>query len=54
MQWGSEEPLRATDIPHGNVTYEFSELVVVPGPTSVTINNGALDLATTLPFGWGR
>ena len=52
MQWGSEEPLWATDIPHGNVTYEFSELVVVPGPTSVTINNGAL--IYTLSFGWDR
>ena len=51
MQWGSEEPLWATDIPHGNVTYEFSELVVVPGPTSVTINNGALIYTLSLSDG---
>ena len=51
MQWGTEEPLWATDIPHGNVTYEFSELVVVPGPTSVTINNGALIYTLSLSDG---
>ena len=51
MQWGSEEPLWATDIPHGNVTFEFSELVVVPGPTSVTINNGALIYTLSLSDG---
>jgi len=51
MQWGSEEPLWTTDIPHGNVTYEFSELVVVPGPTSVTINNGALIYTLSLSDG---
>ncbi len=41
MQWGLEDPVWTTDIPHGNVTYEFSELIVVPGPDWVTINNGA-------------
>ena len=51
MQWGSEEPLWTTAIPHGNVTYEFSELVVVPGPTSVTINNGALIYTLSLSDG---
>jgi len=51
MQWGSEEPLWTTAIPHGNVTYEFSELVVVPGPTSVTINNGALIYTLSLADG---
>ena len=51
MQWGSEEPLWTTVIPHGNVTYEFSELVVVPGPTSVTINNGALIYTLSLSDG---
>ena len=51
MQWGTEEPLWATDIPHGNVTFEFSELVVVPGPTSVTINNGALIYTLSLSDG---
>ena len=51
MQWGSEEPLWATDIPHGNVTFEFSDLLVVPGPTSVTINNGALIYTLSLSDG---
>ena len=51
MQWGSKEPLWTTAIPHGNVTYEFSELVVVPGPTSVTINNGALIYTLSLSDG---
>jgi len=41
MQWGLEDPVWTTDIAHGNVTYEFSELIVVPGPDWVTINNGA-------------
>lgn len=41
MQWGVEEPIWTTDIPHGEA-YEFSNLVVVPGPDSVTINNAAL------------
>ena len=51
MQWGSEEPLWTTDIPHGNVTFEFSDLLVVPGPTSVTINNGALIYTLSLSDG---
>ncbi len=51
MQWGSEEPLWTTAVAHGNVTYEFSELVVVPGPTSVTINNGALIYTLSLSDG---
>ena len=51
MQWGIDEPLWTTAIPHGNVTYEFSELVVVPGPTSVTINNGALIYTLSLSDG---
>ena len=42
MQWGLEEPVWTTDIAHGNVSYEFSELVVVPGPDWVTINTGAI------------
>lgn len=41
MQWGVDEPIWTTDIPHGEA-YEYSELVVVPGPDSVTINNAAL------------
>ncbi|MEC7112683.1 MAG: hypothetical protein VXW72_04025, partial [Candidatus Thermoplasmatota archaeon] len=32
MQWGVDEPIWSTDILHGNVSYEFSELIVVPGP----------------------
>ena len=51
MQWGSEEPLWTTKIPHGNTTYEFSDLLVVPGPTSVTINNGALIYTLSLSDG---
>lgn len=51
MQWGIDEPLWTTAIPHGNVTYELSELVVVPGPTSVTINNGALIYTLSLSDG---
>ena len=31
MQWGVDEPIWSTDILHGNVSYEFSELIVVPG-----------------------
>ena len=42
MQWGLEEPVWSTDILHGNVSYEYSELVVVPGPDRVTINTGAV------------
>ncbi len=42
MQWGLEEPVWSTDILHGNVSYEYSELVVVPGPDWVTINTGAV------------
>ena len=42
MQWGVEEPVWSTDILHGNVSYEFSELIVVPGPDWVTINTGAV------------
>ena len=41
MQWGAEEPIWTTEIPHGEA-FEFSDLVVVPGPDSVTINNAAL------------
>ena len=41
MQWGVEEPVWTTEVPHGEA-FEFSELVVVPGPDSVTINNAAL------------
>lgn len=42
MQWGVNEPIWSTDILHGNVSYEFSELIVVPGPDWVTINTGAV------------
>ena len=42
MQWGVEEPVWSTDILHGNVSYEFSQLIVVPGPDWVTINTGAV------------
>ncbi len=42
MQWGLEEHVWSTDILHGNVSYEYSELVVVPGPDWVTINTGAV------------
>ena len=42
MQWGVDEPIWSTDILHGNVSYEFSELIVVPGPDWVTINTGAV------------
>ncbi|MAW22066.1 MAG: hypothetical protein CMA16_01295 [Euryarchaeota archaeon] len=41
MQWGVEEPIWTTEVPHGEA-FEFSDLVVVPGPDSVTINNAAL------------
>ena len=41
MQWGAEEPIWTTEIPHGEA-FESSDLVVVPGPDSVTINNAAL------------
>ena len=41
MQWGAEEPIWTTEIPHGEA-FEFSDLVVVPGPDYVTINNAAL------------
>ena len=41
MQWGAEEPIWTTEIPHGEA-FELSDLVVVPGSDSVTINNAAL------------
>ena len=41
MQWGAEEPIWTTEIPHGEA-FELSDLVVVPGPHTVTINNAAL------------
>ena len=41
MQWGAEEPIWSTEIPHGEA-FELSDLGVVPGPDSVTINNAAL------------
>ena len=41
MQWGVDEPIWTTDIPHGEA-YVGSKLIVVPGPDSVTINNAAL------------
>ena len=51
MQWGSDEPIWVTDIPHGDRAGEYSELVVVPGPDSVTINN--FDLIHTLSLSDG-
>ena len=50
MQWGVDEPIWTTDIPHGEA-YEYSELVVVPGPDSVTINNAALIQTLSLSDG---
>ncbi len=51
MQWGIDEPIWTTDIPHGDRADESSELVVVPGPASVTINN--FDLIHTLSLSDG-
>jgi presenilin-like A22 family membrane protease len=51
MQWGIDEPIWTTDIPHGDRADESSELVVVPGPDSVTINN--FDLIHTLSLSDG-
>lgn len=50
MQWGVEEPVWTTEVPHGEA-FEFSELVVVPGPDSVTINNAALIQTLSLSDG---
>ena len=50
MQWGAEEPIWTTEIPHGEA-FEFSDLVVVPGPDSVTINNAALIQTLSLSDG---
>ena len=50
MQWGIEEPIWTTEVPHGEA-FEFSELVVVPGPDSVTINNAALVQTLSLSDG---
>ncbi len=50
MQWGVEEPIWTTEVPHGEA-FEFSELVVVPGPDSVTINNAALVQTLSLSDG---
>ena len=41
-QYGLNDPIWTTNIPHGNVSYEFADLMVVLGPNSITINNGAL------------
>ena len=51
MQWGIDEPIWTTDIPHGDRADESSGLVVVPGPDSVTINN--FDLIHTLSLSDG-
>ncbi len=40
MQWGEEEPIWETDVQHGNITSEFQQLIVAPGPNTVTITNG--------------
>ena len=50
MQWGAEEPIWTTEIPHGEA-FELSDLVVVPGPDSVTINNAALIQTLSLSDG---
>ena len=50
MQWGVEEPIWTTEIPHGEA-FEFSDLVVVPGQDSVTINNAALIQTLSLSDG---
>ena len=50
MQWGVEEPIWTTEVPHGEA-FEFSKLVVVPGPDSVTINNAALVQTLSLSDG---
>jgi presenilin-like A22 family membrane protease len=50
MQWGVEEPIWTTEVPHGEA-FEFSDLVVVPGPDSVTINNAALIQTLSLSDG---
>ena len=42
MQWGVNEPIWQSEIPHGDLADPFSELVVVPGPDSITINNAGL------------
>ena len=51
MQWGTDEPIWTTEIPHGDRADASSELVVVPGPDSVTINN--FDLIHTLSLSDG-
>jgi presenilin-like A22 family membrane protease len=51
IQWGIDEPIWTTDIPHGDRADESSGLVVVPGPDSVTINN--FDLIHTLSLSDG-
>jgi presenilin-like A22 family membrane protease len=51
MQWGIDDPIWTTDIPHGDRADESSGLVVVPGPDSVTINN--FDLIHTLSLSDG-
>tara|TARA_B100001113_G_scaffold107230_1_gene86979 strand:- start:3510 stop:5660 length:2151 start_codon:yes stop_codon:yes gene_type:complete len=40
MQWGVDEPVWTTEFVHGAIVDESVELIVVPGPDTVTISNG--------------
>ena len=40
MQWGVDEPVWTTELVHGAIVDESVELLVVPGPDTITISNG--------------
>jgi presenilin-like A22 family membrane protease len=51
MQWGMDEPVWTTELVHGTIVDESVELVVVPGPDTVTISNGELIRTLSLSDG---
>ena len=50
-QFGMDEPVWTSVIPHGNESYELAKLVVATGPDTITINNGALIQTLSLTDG---
>ena len=50
-QFGMDEPIWTSVIPHGNESYELAKLVVATGPDTITINNGALIQTLSLTDG---
>ena len=40
MKWGVDEPVWTTELVHGAIVDESVELLVVPGPDTITISNG--------------